>query len=55
MDKKIVHAVDAIILDLSDRRGLKQEWDQIDDDIQQEIKETWAGLINRELNREKSS
>lgn len=30
-----------IINDLSDRRGLRQEWEQIDGDIQDEIIETW--------------
>jgi hypothetical protein len=38
-------AVDAIINDLSDRRGLKREWAQIDPDIQQEIRDTWTALI----------
>ena len=38
-------AVAAIVKDLSDRRGLRQEWEQIDDDIREEIRETWAELI----------
>jgi hypothetical protein len=37
--------VDAIIKDLTNRRGLSQEWDQIDPDIKEEIRNTWAGLI----------
>jgi hypothetical protein len=37
--------VSAIVEDLSDRRGLRQEWEQIDEEIQAEIKQTWAGII----------
>ena len=35
--------------DFTDRRGLRQEWDQIDDDIQEEILETWDEIITKEL------
>jgi len=35
-ERKATKAVTAIIRDLSDRRGLKQEWYGIDEDIQQE-------------------
>lgn len=38
-------AVDAIVNDLLDRKGLSDEWDQIDEDIQEEIKKMWAHLI----------
>jgi len=38
-------AVDKIILDLSDRSGMGNDWDDTDPKIQQEIKETWAKLI----------
>ncbi|HNR65505.1 MAG TPA: hypothetical protein PKJ95_04335 [Atribacterota bacterium] len=38
-------AVEEIIFDLSDRRGLRQEWEQIDDDIVEEIKEKWQEII----------
>jgi len=37
--------VDGIIEDLSDRRGLRQEWDQIDEEIQEEIKEEWLRIV----------
>jgi hypothetical protein len=41
--------VNALIDDLKDRRGLRQEWDRIDDDIREEIRERWqeiaAGMI----------
>jgi trans-2-enoyl-CoA reductase len=35
------YIVEQIILDLNDRRGLRQEWENIDEDIQEEIKEQW--------------
>jgi len=38
-------AVREIVRDLSDRRGLKWAWDDIDEDIQAEIKKRWADLI----------
>jgi hypothetical protein len=34
-----------IISDLSDRRGLRQEWENIDGDIQDEIIEKWKAII----------
>ena len=34
-----------IISDLSDRRGLRQEWEQIDSDIQDEIISKWLSII----------
>ena len=40
-------AVDRIVEDLLDRRGLKQEWRQIDSDIQDEICNTWADVISQ--------
>ena len=40
--KKIVCS---IIDDLSDRRGLRQEWEKIDEDIQNEIKESWISIV----------
>ena len=42
-------AVKAIIDDLSDRRGLRQEWEGIDEDIQLEIKAEWAKMIAKEF------
>lgn len=38
-------ALDLIINDLTGRSGLRQEWDNIDLDIQEEIKETWDSYI----------
>ena len=40
---KIVQALEE---DISDRRGLKSEWAAIDDDVKDEIRETWAGIIH---------
>jgi hypothetical protein len=37
-----------IITDLSDRRGLRQEWEQIDGDIQDEIIDIWVKIIEKE-------
>lgn len=39
--------VDAIIRDLTDRRGLKYEWKNIDEEIQAEIRATWMLLARR--------
>ncbi len=33
--------VDAILEDLSDRRGIGNEYEQIDDDVKSELRETW--------------
>ena len=41
----LASAVENIIKDLSDRRGLKHAWETIDADIQDEIKAEWAGCI----------
>ena len=46
-DKTLAKVYD-IITDLSDRRGLRQEWEQIDGDIQDEIIEKWKTIINKE-------
>lgn len=38
--------------DFADRRGLGDEWDGIDDDIQDEIIETWLQIVKKELKTE---
>jgi hypothetical protein len=38
-----------ILQDFTDRRGLRQEWEQIDDDIQNEIIRTWVEIIKNNL------
>lgn len=47
LEEKIVFR---IIRDFTDRRGLRQEWENIDDDIQEEIIETWINIVKKELN-----
>ena len=47
--KSIDLAVDAIIYDLSDRRGIKNEWYNIDKDIQEQIKIVWKEIIKASL------
>lgn len=37
--------VDAIIADLSDRCGLRQEWEQIDEDIKKQIRQMWIDIV----------
>lgn len=41
--------VNDIVEDLSDRRGLRQEWDAIDEDVQEEIKEEWIAMIKKRI------
>jgi len=44
--------VEAVIADFTDRRGLRQEWENIDKDIQNEIQEAWLKKINLILEKE---
>jgi hypothetical protein len=37
--------VEAILEDLTDRRGLRHEWERIDEDIQEEIRQTWITIV----------
>lgn len=37
--------VDAIIKDLTGRKGLRQEFEQIDPGIQNEIRERWVAIV----------
>ena len=41
--------VDDFVADFTDRRGLRQEWEQIDPDIQEEIKAEWCSIVKRHL------
>lgn len=34
-----------IIIDLEGRKGLGDEWDQIDDEVQEEIKQRWVNIV----------
>jgi hypothetical protein len=38
-----------IIADFTDRRGLKQEWEQIDEDVKEEIIQTWINIVKTKL------
>jgi hypothetical protein len=42
-------AVEALIKDLKDRQGIGDEWEQIDSDIQEEIKDTWTMIVLNEI------
>jgi len=45
-------SVERIIDNLTGRSGLDHAWDDIDEDIQQEIKTTLVGIIVEELDKE---
>jgi hypothetical protein len=47
MDDWAQTAADEIIENLRDRRGLAHVFDEIDAEIQEEIRDTWAGIIRR--------
>ena len=40
--------VDRIIEDLTSRRGFRQAWEEIDDDIKEEIRDTWIEIVRSE-------
>ncbi len=44
--RKARHAVAAIVRDLIDRSGLQQAWDDIDNDIQLDIRLAWERIID---------
>jgi hypothetical protein len=46
-DKKIRarQIVDKIVDDLTDRAGLENVWEELDEDIQNEIKQEWQEII----------
>ena len=46
---KAKKSVFKIIHDLTDRRGIKHEFNKIDADIQDEIIETWIGFISKSM------
>ena len=43
----IALAVEAIIQDLNDRRGIKHAWREIDEDVRDEIKYVWGLIIEQ--------
>jgi len=42
--------VDSIVRDLTGRGGLRQSWDNIDEEIHEEIKDAWAKIIENGMN-----
>lgn len=42
-------SVGFILDDLTDRRGLRQSWEDIDDDIQDEIVDIWKQIIRGQI------
>lgn len=48
-EKRAHDAVQGIVDDLCGRRGFRQAWDDVDDDIAREIRETWAAIIVKAL------
>lgn len=46
--------VRGILQDLTDRRGLRHEWDRIDEDIRKEIVDVWEKVASTELRKELS-
>lgn len=51
MEKVAEGIYNDIIHDLASRRGLRQEYDNIDNDIKSEIKDTWIGFIKKGIRR----
>jgi len=45
MKDKADIAVDRIIADLSDRKGIGNEWEWIDEEVQEEIRQKWSDII----------
>lgn len=51
--KKIAKlATQDIVSDISDRRGLRQEWEGIDDEVRRGIREEWATIIEKRIRAE---
>lgn len=46
--QRIAHAIED---DLRDRRSLRQEFESLDDDVQDMIRDAWANVIQRELDK----
>jgi hypothetical protein len=48
--QKVAHDIrEALLDDITDRRGWRQEWNGFDDDIQEEIKATFDDIILSKL------
>jgi hypothetical protein len=33
--------------DISDRRGLRQQWEKIDEDVKREIRKAWEQILDK--------
>lgn len=42
-------AVAEIVADMTDRRGLRQAWESIDEDIREEIAAKWAAIVSARM------
>lgn len=42
--EKAKKIVDLILEDMTDRRGFRQAWDEVDEDIRDEIKSEWRTI-----------
>jgi hypothetical protein len=51
LKKQAQRIMKAILLDVTDRRGWRQEWDHFDADVRAEIKRKWQTLILAELKK----
>lgn len=49
-DNEVERIIENIIRDISNRRGIGSEWEQIDIEIQEEIKNEWRMIIRQILN-----
>ena len=48
-EQTVVDIVQAIVADLRNRKGLGDEWDQLEPDIREEIKGEWRHIVREEL------
>lgn len=51
MRKLAIRIVNAIIKDFTDRRGLRQVWEEIDEDVRLEIKTEWIKIVQEEIEK----
>jgi hypothetical protein len=49
-EKIAAYIIEQIISDISDRSGIGNEWETIDEDIQSKIKQHWEVIIVAALN-----
>lgn len=49
MSYAAITIVNAIIKDLTGRKGLRHQWDMIDDDTQEEIRVAWEAVVDEAL------